>query len=239
MSSRIGISSPNRVLSQSHIIKSLLLTRAFSSTSRIYRPLSSQELPSTKGNQNPSFNPPPSTSTSTSSSSSTSSPRDWSNAEPLHPEYLVNRNGRILSTCIPPDPPEQERSLPFTPQPPSIWRALLFFSFVTISSYTVATYWAIIHSDRIAQEISQSRFSNFGSLSSFFGGGGSGDAASSIGERKLRVAKQQEIAERLGWRMEWIVTGWCDQLGIGTGPKEVVGTVYLALAERWVRGDCR
>ena len=64
-------------------------------------------------------------------------------------------------------------------------------------------------------------------------------AASSIGERKLKVAKQHEKAERLGWRMEWIVTGWCDQLGIGTGPKEVVGTVYLALAERWVRGDCR
>lgn len=82
----------------------------------------------------------------------------------------------------------------------------------------------------MADEIGGGTFSSFGSLASFFGGGES-VGASSVGEKKLRIAKKQEIAERLGNRMDWIL-GWCDQLGLDGKVKEVVGTVYLGLAER-------
>ncbi|KAN0063947.1 hypothetical protein ACQY0O_003553 [Thecaphora frezii] len=122
-------------------------------------------------------------------------------------------------------------------QPPSVSRALLFCTGFGLAAFTGAAYLSLRDTSEIAQEVRahQGPFSNW---NSFFSGTAGSTAEQEtwgpgVTEKKLLVAKKHEKAERLGARMEWFV-GWCDQLGLPEGVKEVVGRSYVMVAEQYL-----
>ncbi|SPO32791.1 related to PCP1 - mitochondrial serine protease [Ustilago trichophora] len=127
------------------------------------------------------------------------------------------------------------------PQQPSITRALLFLFGFSALTFTGAAYYSLRETEHIASEIRGSR-DVFAHLSSFFSSSSSSNSSNSSGgeiwgpgvtEKALMAAKQQETAQRLGLRMQYLV-GWCQQLHLPQGVTEFVGRSYIILAERYL-----
>ena len=127
--------------------------------------------------------------------------------------------------------------LPTDTSQPSISRALLFFLAFSAASFTGAAYYSLKDTQHVASQL-QSSHDVFANISSFFTGSSSENSTQAIWgpgvtDQRLKVAKSHETATRLGMRLEWLM-GWCDQLGVPAGVKEVVGRSYLIAAEQYL-----
>lgn len=169
---------------------------------------------------------------------------------PLEEKDLVNPSGRIYAVKRGPDEEgmqdasslgEEDR---FTGNPlavplseakiPPIFRPLLFFGLGSTLLFYGAAYYSVQQTDKAADKVREEGGGGLFDFSSFFGTNGNGTGRSSlagIDERKIMVARKQELAERMGMRLTWLL-GWCDQLGIPQGGKQFVGRVFTWGAER-------
>ncbi|SJX65329.1 related to PCP1-mitochondrial serine protease [Sporisorium reilianum f. sp. reilianum] len=136
---------------------------------------------------------------------------------------------------------EDEADLPPPPsdtQQPSISRALLFFAGFSAISFTGAAYYSLKDTQHVASQLQTSR-DVFANISSFFSSSVSSGRAEAeiwgpgVSEHRLRIAKNHEVATRLGLRLEWLM-GWCRQLHLPEGVTEFVGRSYLIVAEKYL-----
>ncbi|PWN47115.1 hypothetical protein IE53DRAFT_371726 [Violaceomyces palustris] len=117
---------------------------------------------------------------------------------------------------------------------PSPFRAILFFTTFSLAAYGLAANYSLDETARIAGDIRSSR-GTFGDLTSFFTGESPSDTfwGSGVSERRLRIAKKQEEADRLGLGMNKLM-GWCDQIGLPQGFKQELGRLYIITAESYL-----
>lgn len=168
---------------------------------------------------------------------------------PLEEKDLVNPSGRIYAVRRPPDedapvaagPKGQGDRYSVNPlavplseaRTPPIFRPLLFFGLGSALLFYGAAYYSVKQTDEAVEKVRQQGGGLF-DFASFFGSSGNGTATSNlagIDERKLKVARKQELAEKMGWRLTWLL-GWCNQLGVPEGGKQFVGRVFTWGAER-------
>lgn len=154
-------------------------------------------------------------------------------AEPLRAEDLVNPSGRIYSPSQGGPPPEMfqtgsdfdlMRERMGRAQAPRIARAVLVALGLSMGAYALAAAYSVSERERVGE---LNAGSSWGDFSSFFGAAGSG----TLDERRLREARRHEMALKAAMGMKWAM-GWCDQLGLPRGVKEVVGNAWLICAEK-------
>ncbi|UZJ53431.1 hypothetical protein CBS101457_002751 [Exobasidium rhododendri] len=148
--------------------------------------------------------------------------------------------------------PEGLLAVPFEESKnPPIFRVLLFFAFSTFTLYSGAAYLTLNENADMSAKIGATGIGSsvksiFGDFGSFFGLTGNGNGVQSKAsssssdvrydsdsERRMRAARKQATAERLGRRLSKLM-GWCDQLNIGTSGKEFVGRTYTWAAESYL-----
>ena len=154
---------------------------------------------------------------------------------PRFPEELVNSSGRIYSVRQPLN--EEERSKEekiVTAQRPPILRAIIWAAAVSSGLFFWAATVTVKDTQRATSEI-RSQSGPFGNFTSFFGNSGAETISDSpwagTAERQLRAFRKHELAEKLGWRLTWLL-GWCDQLHLPVAMKQFVGKMYTWGAER-------
>ncbi|SPO41926.1 uncharacterized protein PSFLO_07409 [Pseudozyma flocculosa] len=135
-------------------------------------------------------------------------------------------------------------------EPPHILATILYVLLFGAGTFSVFAILSIRQTADIAKEARDTQ----GPLSSWksfvtsatsagrnlFGGGGGGTRVQEqeawgrgIDENTLNVVRKHHVAERLGHTLEWI-TGWCDQLGLPAGVKEVVGRSFVMVSEAYL-----
>ncbi|KAJ9475256.1 putative Rhomboid protein 1, mitochondrial (putative) [Pseudozyma hubeiensis] len=151
----------------------------------------------------------------------------------------LSRRRDPLARSPPSLSPDLESTHPHHPpsssaQQPSIPRALLFLLALSTLTFTSAAYYSLLDTQRIASRLSTSRdvFSNISSY--FIANDGTSRSiwGPGVDERRLAVAKNQDTAERLGLRMEWIMRH-CEQV-LPEPVCEFVGRTYLIVAEKYL-----
>lgn len=161
---------------------------------------------------------------------------------PLEENDLVNPSGRIYAVKRGPNEDDNEGDR-FSGNPlavplseakiPSIFRPLLFFGLGSTLLLYGAAYYSVKQTDEAAVRIRKEGGGIF-DFSTFFGASGNGKGSNSlagIDEGKMKVAQKQALAEKLGWRLDWLL-GWCDQLGVPQGGKQFVARTFTWGAER-------
>lgn len=176
---------------------------------------------------------------------------------PLKEEDLVNPSGRIYDVRRPPgdEVAHQEQSQPAPDfnqealryavplseaRTPSFFRPILFLGFSGVIFYYTAAKLSLDQTRETADQVIESNKGGiFGDFSSFFGKSGNGEGSKDprrherISENQMRAVNKQELAERLGRKLNRLM-GWCDQIGLPAEGKKFIGRMYTWGAEGYL-----